>query len=348
MAHDGGSKAVVTALAANLGIAVTKFLAWLLTGASSMLAEAVHSVADSSNQALLLIGGRRAQREATPEHPFGYGRERYVFGFVVAIVLFSVGGLFALYEAYHKWTHPEPIEGRWVWVPFVVLTLAICFEGYALRTAVLESNRTRGKRSWVAFVRSAKAPELPVILLEDTAALVGLVFALLGVSLTVLTGDGLWDAAGTAMIGLLLVAVAVVLAIEMKSLLVGESATPEVNATLRSALENAQHDAQQEGSHADVVHMRTLHLGPEEVLVAAKLRIERSDTGAQVAEEINAAERRARSALPGLRLTMYLEPEVISGAPTRPDWDPGATDDPEHAGPHEHDATATTTAKDQH
>lgn len=341
---------MVTALAANMGIAATKFLAWLLTGASSMLAEAVHSVADSSNQALLLIGGRRAKREATPEHPFGFGRERYVFAFIVAIVLFSVGGLFALYEAYHKWTHPEPIEGRWVWVPFVVLGVAIALEGYALRTAVVESNRTRGRRSWVAFVRGAKAPELPVILLEDTAALAGLVCALFGVGLTVITGNGLWDAAGTAMIGLLLVVVAVVLAVEMKSLLVGESATAEVNSALRAALENADPDAEGQSAAAstDVVHMRTLHLGPEEILVAAKLRIERSDTGAEVAQEINAAERRARSALPGLRLTMYLEPEVISGMPARPDWDVGAAEGTEYPPTSDEYPTAATTAKDQH
>jgi len=309
-----------------MGIAVTKFLAWILTGASSMLAEAIHSVADSSNQALLLIGGRRAKREATPEHPFGYGRERYVFGFIVAIVLFSVGGLFALYEAYHKWTHPEPIEGRWVWVPFVVLIVAICFEGYALRTAVIESNRSRGQKSWVEFVRQAKAPELPVILLEDTAALAGLVFALFGVGLTVVTGNGLWDAAGTALIGVLLVLVAVILAIEMKSLLVGEAASPEVNATIRAALENTREEEHEvaAGSQAEVVHMRTLHIGPEEILVAAKLRIGRSDTGHEVAAEINEAEARARTALPGLRLTMYLEPDVVSTDASPPDWDVGS------------------------
>lgn len=330
MSTEGGTKAVVTALVANLGIAVTKFVAWLLTGASSMLAEAIHSVADSSNQALLLIGGKRAQREATPEHPFGFGRERYVYGFVVAIVLFTVGGLFALYEAYHKWNHPEPIEGRWVWVPFVVLGLAICFEGYALRTAIVESNRTRGERSWVSFVRGAKAPELPVILLEDTAALAGLCFALLGVGLTVLTGNGLWDAVGTAMIGLLLVVVAVILAIEMKSLLVGEAATAEHNTVIRTALEGAASEAGGDRGVVEVLHLRTLHIGPEDILVAAKLRIETGDTGAQIAAEINGAERRARSALPGLTLTMYLEPDLASSSAPETGWDLGtaATPDP--------------------
>ena len=187
MSTEGGTRAIVAALAANLGIAVTKFVAFLLTGSSSMLAESVHSVADSGNQALLLLGGRRARKQATPQHPFGYGRERYFWAFVVSIVLFSVGGLFALYEAFHKFQHPEPIEGRWWWVPIVVLVVSIVMEGFSFRTAIHESNHVRGQRSWGEFIRSAKAPELPVVLLEDFAALIGLVFALFGVGLTLLT-----------------------------------------------------------------------------------------------------------------------------------------------------------------
>src|SRR5690242_4395740 len=227
MSTEGGTRAIVAALAANLGIAATKFVAFLLTQSSSMLAESIHSVADSGNQVLLLVGGRRADRQATPEHPFGYGRQRYVYAFIVSIVLFSVGGLFALYEAFHKWRHPEPIEGRWWWVPLVVLLIAIGLESYSFRTAVQEADRSRGGRSWVRFVRTAKAPELPVVLLEDAAALAGLVLALGGVGLTLLTGDGHWDAAGTALIGVLLVLVAAVLAVEMNSLIIGESATRE-------------------------------------------------------------------------------------------------------------------------
>ena len=209
MSAEGGTKAVVAALAANIFIAITKFAAWALTGASSMLAEAIHSVADSGNQVLLLVGGRRAQREATPEHPFGYGRERYVFAFIVAVVLFSVGGLFALYEAYHKYheVHAhEPnllLEGPWWWVPLVVLGAAIIAESFSFRTAIVESNKVRGRQGWSKFIRSAKAPELPVILLEDFAALLGLVFALFGVGMTLLTHNGYFDVIGTAMIGLL-------------------------------------------------------------------------------------------------------------------------------------------------
>lgn len=308
MSASGGTKAVVAALTANLFIAVTKFAAWALTGASSMLAEAIHSVADSGNQVLLLVGGRRARRAATPEHPFGYGRERYIFAFIVAIVLFSVGGLFALYEAFHKYEevhagHPnELIEGRWWWVPLVVLGAAIVAESFSFRTAIRESRHTKGKQTWVRFVRSARSPELPVILLEDLGALLGLVFALIGVGLTLLTGNGYFDVAGTAMIGLLLVAIAVVLAIETKSLLLGESATPESIAAMQQALEGTD-------GVDRVIHMKTLHLGPEEVLVAAKIAVDAGDSATQVADIIDAAEARIRAAEPMVS-ALYLEPDI--------------------------------------
>ena len=193
MAANGGTKAIIAALAANLTIAVLKFVAYFLTLSSSMLAEAIHSVADSGNQLLLLVGGKSSQREASPEHPFGYGRERYIYAFIVSIVLFSVGGLFALYEAWEKIQHPHAIEGDFWWVPLAVLVGAIIAESFSFRTAITESNPLRGKQSWVKFVRNAKQPELPVILLEDFGALVGLVFALFGVGLTLITGNGIWD-----------------------------------------------------------------------------------------------------------------------------------------------------------
>src|SRR3954465_15826991 len=233
MSSEGGTKAVVAALLANTGIAVLKFLAFLLTGASSMLAEGIHSVADSGNQGLLLLGGRRAARPATAEHPFGFGRERYIYSFLVAIVLFTVGGLFALYEAYHK-AHEvhagkpnELLEGRWWWVAIVVLLGAIVMEGFSFRTAIRESNKIRGKVGWAEFIRRGRSPGLPVILLEDFAALIGLVLALLGVGLTKITGNGYFAVIGTACIGLLLVTVAVVLGLETKSLLLGEAASPQ-------------------------------------------------------------------------------------------------------------------------
>jgi cation diffusion facilitator family transporter len=301
MSTGGGNKAILAALAANVGIAVTKFVAYLLTQSSSMLAESIHSVADSGNQLLLLIGGRRARRDPTPQHPFGFGRERYMYAFIVSIVLFTVGGLFALYEAYHKWHDPHPIEGRWWWVPLAVLAAAIVMEGFSLRTAVRESNHTRGQRSWVQFVRTAKAPELPVVLLEDLAALTGLVFALFGVGMTLLTHDGHWDAVGTAAIGVLLVVVAFILGLETKSLLLGESASPDQVQAITAALIG-------EGV-ASVIHQRTLHIGPEELLVAAKIGVPAAITAAEVAEAIDGAERRVRAAVP-IATVIYLEPDI--------------------------------------
>jgi len=305
---DGGTKAVVAALAANSFIALTKFGAWALTMHSSLLAEAIHSVADAGNQALLLVGGKRARREATPEHPFGYGRERYVFAFIVAIVLFSIGGLFALYEAYHKFHELQEghggglFESRWWWVPIAVLTAAIIAESLSFRTAIVESNKSRGKQPWSRFIRSAKAPELPVILLEDFAALLGLIFALFGVGMTLITGNGYFDVIGTTMIGLLLVAVAVTLAVETKSLLLGEAAGVDVVAAVEEALNTT------EGVER-VIHMKTLHLGPEEVLVAAKIAVDASDSAADVAAIIDQAELNIRQAAPVVT-ALYLEPDI--------------------------------------
>lgn len=300
MAATGGTKAIVAALAANLTIAVLKFVAFILTTSSSMLAEAIHSVADSGNQLLLLVGGKRAQKAASEEHPFGYGRERYIYAFIVSIVLFSVGGLFALYEAWEKIQHPHAIEGDFWWVPLAVLVGAIIAESFSFRTAIIESNHIRGKQTWVKFVRNAKQPELPVILLEDLGALLGLVFALFGVGLTLITGDGIWDALGTGMIGLLLVAIAVVLAMETKSLLLGESATRDDVAKIRTAIES---------DGTGIIHLKTLHLGPEELLVAAKITVGAAESGLDIARLIDAAEVRIRTAVPIARV-IYLEPDV--------------------------------------
>jgi cation diffusion facilitator family transporter len=309
MATEGGTKAVVAALLANTGIALTKFLAFALTQSSSMLAEAIHSVADSGNQVLLLLGGRKARKEATPEHPFGFGRERYIYSFIVAIVLFSVGGLFALYEAYHKWheVHAHPgdlgqLDGRWWWVPLVVLGAAIVMESFSFRTAIRESNRDRGTASWPEFVRRAKAPELPVILLEDLAALLGLTFALLGVGLTLITREPIFDVIGTGLIGVLLVVVAVILAIETKSLLLGEAATPEAQRRIRAAIEGSD-------GIEGLIHMKTLHLGPDELLVAAKVAVSASDSAADVARAIDLAEAAIREVDPAARV-IYLEPDL--------------------------------------
>ncbi|MEV4820443.1 cation diffusion facilitator family transporter [Micromonospora sp. NPDC049274] len=305
MSANGGTKAIVAALLANIGIAVTKFIAFLLSGSSSMLAEAVHSVADSGNQGLLLLGGKRAKRAATPEHPFGYGRERYIYAFIVSIVLFSIGGLFALYEAYHKWSHAEGIT-EWQWLPVAVLLAAIGMESFSFRTAIKESNHIRGKQSWVRFIRRAKAPELPVVLLEDFGALVGLVFALFGVGMTLITGDGRWDAAGTAMIGVLLVVIAIVLAIETKSLLLGEGAEQQdLDAIERAITEGPEVER--------IIHMKTLYLGPEELMVAAKIGVPACESAHELARGINTVEARIRTAVPIARV-IYLEPDIYSAA----------------------------------
>ncbi|MEO6019199.1 MAG: cation diffusion facilitator family transporter [Knoellia sp.] len=313
MSSEGGKTAILAALAANMAIAVTKFIAFLLTGFSSMLAESIHSVADSSNQLLLLIGGKRSERDATPEHPFGFGRQRYIYSFIVAIVLFILGGLFALYEAWHKFEETrdasdfDPFESRWWWVPLVVLALGIVFEGLSFRTAVRESNKTRGSRSWLRFIKSAKAPELPVILLEDFAALVGLALAFLGVSLMLVTGNPIFDVLGTASIGFLLVAVAIFLAVEMNSLLVGESATRAHREAIVEALTSPE-------AIDRVIHSKTMHLGPQEVLVAAKLAVGATDSAREVAAAIDEAERAARAAVPDIELVLYLEPDIERGA----------------------------------
>ena len=300
MAHEGSSRAIVAALSANVGIAVTKLVAFLLTGSSAMLAESVHSLADSGNQLLLLIGGKRARREADPSHPFGYGRERYLYAFIVSIVLFSLGGLFALYEAWHKWADPHGIDS-WQWVPVLVLLVAAGMEGFSFRTAVVEANRVRGSQSWAAFIRGAKAPELPVVLLEDFGALIGLVLALVGVLMTLETGDGRWDAGGTAGIGVLLVIIAVVLSVETRSLLLGESAAGDVVEQIRAALVGP--------GVSSVIHLRTMHLGPEELLVAAKIEVPGAATAADVARAIDDAEVRVRAAVP-IAQVIYLEPDL--------------------------------------
>ncbi|MBC3993693.1 cation diffusion facilitator family transporter [Streptomyces sp. AC563] len=315
MSASGGTKAIVAALGANLAIAVAKFVAFAFSGSSSMLAEGVHSLADSGNQGLLLLGGKKAKREATPQHPFGYGRERYIYGFLVSIVLFTIGGVFALYEGYEKIKHPHEIE-HWYW-PVGVLVFAIIAETFSFRTAIKESNQVRGALSWSQFIRRAKAPELPVVLLEDLGALVGLILALGGVSLALATGDGVWDGIGTLCIGILLVLIAIVLAAETKSLLLGEAADTDQVEAIQSAVVDGE-------TVTRLIHMRTLHLGPEELLVAAKIAVRHDDTATEVAAAIDAAEARIRAAVPIARV-IYLEPDIYSAtaaasgaSPTKP------------------------------
>ncbi|HLF99232.1 MAG TPA: cation diffusion facilitator family transporter [Acidimicrobiia bacterium] len=300
MSTDGSRKAIIAAFVANLGIAIAKFVGFAVTGSASMLAEAVHSVADTSNQGLLLLGGRRAGRAATADHPFGYGRERYFWAFVVALVIFSLGALFALFEAEEKLRHPHPLESPNVAI--VILSMAIVFELLSLRTAVRESRPHKGSASWITFIRRSKSPELPVVLLEDIGALFGLVFALAGVILADVTGNDRFDAVGSLAIGILLAVIAVTLMIEMKSLLIGEAATPEREGTIRSVVEKRP-EVQR------IIHMKTQHLGPEELLVALKVQLNPGLTVEEIADAINALETDVRSAVPVARV-IYVEPDL--------------------------------------
>ncbi len=300
MAASGGTKAVLAAFFANLGIAIAKFVAFLFTGAASMLAEAIHSSADTGNQALLLLGGRLAKREASSSHPFGYGRERYFWSFVVALVLFSVGAMFAIYEGIEKIRHPHEIDSP-AWA-FCVLSLAIVFEGLSLRTAVVEANRHRGEASWTAFIRHSKVPELPVVLLEDLGAMIGLVLALGALIIAVVAEAPVWDGIGTLSIGVLLGLIAIVLAVEMKSLLIGEGAHPRVRDKIVAAIENTD-------GVDRLIHLRTQHLGPNELLVGAKVHFDDSFDTTQLADAIDRLEANVRLEVPEAH-PMYIEPDV--------------------------------------
>ncbi|MDQ3896774.1 MAG: cation diffusion facilitator family transporter [Actinomycetota bacterium] len=298
--QEGSKKAIVAAFVANMAIALAKLVGFLMTGAASLAAEAVHSFADSSNQGLLFLGGAKARKTATPEHPFGYGRERYFWSFVVALVLFSLGGLFALFEGIEKLRHPHELESSLV--AFVILGVAIAAEAFSLRTAIKESLHSKGEGSWWQFIRRSKTPELPVVLLEDTGALTGLAFAAVGLGLAELTGNPRYDAVGSVAIGLLLVAIAITLVVEMKSLLIGEAASPATIRAICQAMEGTD-------PVNKVIHLRTEHLGPDELLVAAKLTFDRGLDVPGLADAINDVERRVREAAPSARL-IYIEPDV--------------------------------------
>jgi len=297
---SGSKRAIIAALFANLGIAIAKFMAWLATGAASMLAEAVHSVADTSNQALLLLGTSRAERPASAEHPFGYGAERYFWSFVVAMVLFLLGGLFAISEGVSKLQDPHELTAPG-WAVGVLL-MGIALEGFSFRVAVRESNAVRRGASWWNFVRRSKIPELPVVLLEDAGALVGLVLALLGVGMSMLTGSSVWDAAATVCIGSLLCIIAGVLAVEMKSLLIGEAASMRDQVAIQEALEAAPQVRR-------LIHLRTLHIGPEQIFVGAKIELDGNLDFSGVSRTIDTAENLVRARVPAVSV-IYLEPDT--------------------------------------
>ncbi|HEX6855338.1 MAG TPA: cation diffusion facilitator family transporter [Streptosporangiaceae bacterium] len=332
---EGGTRAVLAALGANLGIAVTKFIAFVITGSASLLAESVHSLADSGNQVLLLVGRKRSRRAGTEQHPFGFGHERYFYAFVVAVVLFTVGALFSVYEGVHRISHPEQVSSPVV--AFAVLAVAIVLESLSLRTALAASSAERRSRGLRRFIQQAKAPELPTVLLEDMAALTGLVVALAGVTMATITGNGAWDGAGSLAIGVVLGLVAVVLAIEMKSLLIGEAATATTERAVVAALED--------GPELDqVIHLRTMHLGPESLLIAAKVAVRPQASGSAIAQAIDAAEQRVRAAVP-IAQVIYLEPDLyradeadsddpsVRAAQREPGSGSAADDEADSAGP---------------
>lgn len=300
MAAGGGTRAIIAAMLANGGLAIAKFVAFLVTGSASMAAESIHSVADTSNQGLLLLGGKRAQKIADDEHQFGYGRERYFWSFVVAMVLFSLGGVYSLYEGINKILHPHELESiGWA---IGVLLVGIVLEAFSFRTAVVEARKVKGDQTWWNYIRRSRSPELPVVLLEDIGALVGLIMALAGVSLYAVTGDEVWDGIGTLSIGILLITIAIVLTIEMKSLLIGEAATDAHIRAIRYAVVHAP-------SVNRIIDLRTQHIGPEELIVAGKVEFDHSLTTAQISEAIDTVEADIREAVP-IAHRIYLEPDI--------------------------------------
>ena len=303
MSGGGEKRAVIAALLANLGIAVAKFVGFALTGAASMLAEAIHSVADTSNQGLLLLGDRRARREPSASHPFGYARERYFWAFVVSVVLFTAGGLFALYEGVEKLRHPHEPEDLLIAV--TILAVALVFEAFSLRTAVREARQVKEQASWVEFIRHSKSAELPVVLLEDCGALIGLVIALFGVVLSKVTDEPRFDAMGSIGIGVLLVVIALVLASEMRSLLIGEAAAPRDVDAVRRVIEG-------DGRVVRVIDVRTQQLGPDEMLVGVELELEPSLSSVELTTALEEIEVHIRSVVPSAQ-QVYLEPHTSEG-----------------------------------
>ena len=299
--NEGSRKAIIAAFFANLGIAISKFVGFLLTGSAGLAAEAVHSFADTGNQGLLMLGAKRSIKARDKEHPFGHERERYFWAFIVALVLFSMGGLFALYEGIHKFRNPHETENMGIAIG--ILIVAILLESYSLRTAVKETAHVKpAHQSYWQFIRTAKQPELPTVLLEDVAAETGLFFALAGVLLAHFTHEPRWDAVGSIGIGILLVVVAFILGAEMKGLLIGETALPETRIALAKAVREHQHIQ-------EVIYLHTEHLGPDVLLVAAKAIFDPTLSAADVSRSIDEAEVAMRAAVPAARF-IFIEPDI--------------------------------------
>ena len=304
MSGHGSSSArvVVAALVGNSLIAISKFAAATVTGSVATFAEGVHSLADSANQVLLLLGLKRARRPANALHPFGHAIEAYFWPFLVSIIIFSVGGLYALYEGIHKLIHPGDSAGTDPFWSYVVLGLALVFEGYSLFVAQREFNRTRKGRRFIDALFGGKDPTIAVVLMEDSAAMLGLVVALVAVLLSDVTGQTIWDGIGSSLIGVLLCTVAVFLATDTHSLLVGEAISDTDRGTIMR-ISTARADVEA------VTQLLSMHLGPSEVILAMKLAFRRTMQVDEVETAINALEQQIRSALPQMRF-VFIEPDT--------------------------------------
>ena len=300
MAGKGNSiRAIVFALGANFSIFVAKLIAALTTGSGAMLAEAVHSLADSGNQVLLLFGLRQAKKPPTPEYPLGHGKAIYFWSFLVALMLFSVGGMFSLYEGWHKLSSDEPLRSPWIAIG--VLIFSIVVEGISMRACLVEVNKVRGGNSLWHWFRHSRQVELVVIFGEDLAALVGLVFALFAVGLSMWTGNPVWDAVGTLAIGALLIVVAVLISIEVKAMLIGQSVDPQLSRDLRAYLG-------QRPEIEELYSLITLQLG-NDVMVSIKARMRGEESAIGLIGQINAIERELKQRYPEVRFSFF-EPDV--------------------------------------
>ena len=296
-----GKKTILAALVANVGIASAKFIGFSITKSSTMLAEGIHSSADSANQLLLLLGTKRAKRNPNKRHPFGYGRERYFWSFVVALILFSLGSLFAIYEGIEKIRHPHPLENA-SWA-IGILIFGIFIESFSFRTAIVEARTIKGGASWSKFVILSKQPEIPVVLLEDAGALFGMVIALAAISLVKITGEPLWDGIGTLSIGILLGLIAAVLARKMHSLLIGESANEKDRTKIEELIQDCKGISQ-------VIEIRTQHLGPEEILIGARVVFDESLQAKEIAVIINDLEETINTEVKDAG-PIFIEPEIL-------------------------------------
>ena len=300
MAGSGDStRAILFALGANFAIACAKGVAAFFTGSSAMIAETVHSLADCGNQLLLLLGMRQAKRPPSPDYPLGYGKEIYFWSFLVALMLFSVGGMFSIYEGLHKLSHPEPLQ--WAWLAVGVLTFGIIAESLSMWGCLNEVNKVRGTQSLWRWFRESRQAELVVIFGEDLAALLGLVFALIAVVVAMVTGNPMWDAVGTIAIGVLLIVVAVFVAVEVKALLIGQSVDANVQADMRAFLESQPRIAR-------VISLITLQLG-NEIMVSVHAEMRDVGTSREMIDGINAIEAELKQRFPNVRWSFF-EPEM--------------------------------------